>query len=163
MYKPSEILNQLNKELFETLHGRGESTDVADGMDLALVCYEPKTKHLEFAGAFNSMYLVREGQSKEIGADRFSIGKNTGPDKKFTNNEVEVLPGDMIFVSSDGYADQFGGKDSKKFKRKALIDLFVNIAPENSENQRLMLDKAFEDWRKDIEQVDDVLVIGRKF
>ncbi len=163
IYKPSEILNQLNKELIETLHGRGESSDVADGMDLALVCYEPHNHHLQFAGAFNSLYLVRKNQPVEYPADRFSIGKNTGPDKKFTNNEVEIEAGDMIFVSSDGYADQFGGTDSKKFKRKALIELFIKIAPKNADEQREMLDKSFEDWRSDIEQVDDVLVIGRRF
>jgi serine phosphatase RsbU (regulator of sigma subunit) len=136
---------------------------VADGMDLALVCYEPEKHRLQYAGAFNSLYLVRNGENTEYPADRFSIGKNTGPDKKFTNNEVDILPGDMIFVSSDGYADQFGGTDSKKFKRKAMIDLFVRIAPVSVEEQRNILDKSFEDWRKDIEQVDDVLVIGRRF
>jgi ligand-binding sensor domain-containing protein/serine phosphatase RsbU (regulator of sigma subunit) len=163
IYKPSEILNRLNQELTETLHTHGESFDVADGMDLSLVCYEPEKNRLQYAGAFNSLYLIRNGQPIEYPADRFSIGKNTGPDKKFANSEVDIEPGDMIFVSSDGYADQFGGADSKKFKRKALIELFVNITPKSADEQRNILDKSFEDWRRDIEQVDDVLVIGRKF
>ncbi len=163
IYEPSEILNKLNKELIDTLHGREESSDVADGMDLALICFDPETRKLKYAGAFNSLYLIRKGQQIEYPADRFSIGRNTGPDKKFKNNEVTIETEDMIFVCSDGYADQFGGEEGKKFKRKALVELFISIANNTANEQKNILDKNFENWRKDIEQIDDVLVIGRKF
>jgi serine phosphatase RsbU (regulator of sigma subunit) len=163
IYQPAEILNKLNMELSDTLQGHGETASVADGMDLALMSYDPKTRILQYAGAYNSLFLIRNKEYIEYKADRFSIGKNTGPDMKFTNNEVKIEPGDTVFVTSDGYEDQFGGEGMKKFKRKAMIELFVKIANLPAENQRDILDKTFEDWRANIEQVDDVLIIGRKF
>jgi ligand-binding sensor domain-containing protein/serine phosphatase RsbU (regulator of sigma subunit) len=161
--KPSEILNKLNKELTETLHSKGESTNVADGMDLSLVCFNSKKNTLEFAGAYNSLFLIRDGKLIEYPANRFSIGRNTGPDNEFSNHEVSILPDDMIFLCSDGFEDQFGGINGKKFKRKSLNELFVSIANLDAQLQKETLDKVFEQWRSELEQIDDVLVIGRKF
>jgi len=161
--QPSEILNKLNKELTETLHSQGESTNVADGMDLSLICYNSKKRIIEFAGAYNSLYLIRDGKSIEYPANRFSIGRNTGPDREFTNHEISILPNDMIFLCSDGFEDQFGGINGKKFKRKSLVELFVAIALLDAQQQKETLDTVFEQWRSEYEQIDDVLVIGRKF
>ncbi len=161
--KPSEILNKLNKELTETLHTQGESMNVADGMDLSLICYNSKERILEFAGAFNSLYLIREGKLTEYPANRFSIGRNTEPDKEFTNHKISIIPDDMIFLCSDGFEDQFGGINGKKFKRKSLVELFVSIAHLDALTQKETLDRVFEQWRSEYEQIDDVLVIGRKF
>ncbi len=161
--KPSEILNKLNKELTETLHTQGESMNVADGMDLSLICYNSKERILEFAGAFNSLYLIREGKLTEYPANRFSIGRNTGQDKEFTNHKISIIPDDMIFLCSDGFEDQFGGINGKKFKRKSLVELFVSIAHLDALTQKETLDRVFEQWRSEYEQIDDVLVIGRKF
>jgi serine phosphatase RsbU (regulator of sigma subunit) len=161
--KPSEVLNKLNTELTETLRTQGESTNVADGMDLSLICYNSKKRILEFAGAYNSLYLIRDGKSIEYPANRFSIGRNTGPDKEFTNHEISILPNDMIYLCSDGFEDQFGGINGKKFKRKSLVELFVTIALLDAQQQKETLDTIFEQWRSEYEQIDDVLVIGRKF
>jgi len=164
VYKPSEILDLLNKELVNTLHSQlDSSSNVADGMDLSLINFNPETNIIQFAGAFNSLYHICNGEIKEYAADRFSIGRNTGPNLKFTNHEFSVNKGDMVFLCSDGYEDQFGGPNGKKFKRKSLLQLFQNVASYDAEKQKELIDKAFEDWKKDTEQIDDVLVIGRKF
>ena len=120
IFEPSGILYKLNQELSETFHSQGETSNVADGMDMALFCYEPSAHRLTYAGAFNPLILIRNGELTELPANRFSIGRNTGPDMKFESHQIEIQKNDAVFLSSDGYEDQFGGPDGKKFK--AQID-----------------------------------------
>jgi ligand-binding sensor domain-containing protein/serine phosphatase RsbU (regulator of sigma subunit) len=162
IYKPSAILDRLNEEVAITLHQRGEDI-VNDGMDIALVCHDPALGMLEYAGAFNPLILIRNNELTEIKADRFAIGRATGKEKSFTNHEIRLEKDDALYIYSDGYADQFGGPENKKFKTSALKDLLIGISPLDVEEQRRILDRTFENWRMNQEQIDDVLVIGRKF
>jgi ligand-binding sensor domain-containing protein/serine phosphatase RsbU (regulator of sigma subunit) len=162
--EPGKILTRLNREIISTLHQRTDSGDVYDGMDLAMTCYIPEENILEFAGAFNPLYLVRNGELQETEADKISIGRssfNTGVE--FTNQRLEVKPGDTVYLFSDGYADQFGGELMKKFKYKNLKELILKMQDQTMEQQRIILDQTIEDWRGDVEQLDDILVIGRRF
>ncbi|MCK4746082.1 MAG: SpoIIE family protein phosphatase, partial [Bacteroidales bacterium] len=162
--EPGKILTQLNKEVIETLHQRTDSGDVYDGMDLALVAYDRKEKYLEFAGAFNPLYLIRNGEILETKADKVSIGRSSFRTKaEFTNHRIEVQSGDTIYMFSDGYADQFGGEMMKKFKYKNLKELILKIQPEAMDKQRTILDQTIEQWKGEVEQLDDILVIGRRF
>jgi ligand-binding sensor domain-containing protein/serine phosphatase RsbU (regulator of sigma subunit) len=161
-YKPSEILDQLNEEVATNLHQKGEDI-VNDGMDVALVCYNPANHVIEYAGAFNPLIVIRQGEIMEIKADRFSIGRSTGKEKTFTNHELTIQKGDSLFLFSDGYADQFGGEFGKKFKTSALRDLMVKISGLDTSRQKNILDSTFEKWRLNQDQIDDVLIIGRKF
>lgn len=165
IYKPGEILDALNVEVVESLKTTDEESTVYDGMDLALVCYDRKSGVLEFAGGYNPLLMIRDGELSEIKADRFGIGRSSRieENKNFTNHVVEVKKGDTMFIFSDGYADQFGGETGKKFKSKPMKELFLAIIEKSAAEQREILDKTFEAWRGDIGQVDDVLVIGRKF
>jgi serine phosphatase RsbU (regulator of sigma subunit) len=160
--KPSEILDRLNEEVAITLHQKGEAV-VNDGMDISLICYNPATRLLEFAGAFNSLVIIRNGEITELKADRFAIGRSLGPEKKFLNHEFVIEPDDSVYMFSDGFADQFGGPQGKKFKTSALKDLLSNICEFDEETQLKILDGAFEDWKGTGDQIDDVLVFGRKF
>jgi ligand-binding sensor domain-containing protein/serine phosphatase RsbU (regulator of sigma subunit) len=162
IYKPSGILNRLNEEVAATLHQKGEAI-VNDGMDIALVCYTPETGILEYAGAFNPLVLVRNDELMEIKADRFAIGHSVGKEKFFTNHELKLEKGDNVYLYSDGYADQFGGPDEKKFKTATLKEQLVKISSLSSERKLKSLDTAFEDWKGNCEQIDDVLVMGRTF
>ncbi len=162
IYKPSDILNRLNEEVASTLHQKGEAI-VNDGMDISLICYHPQTGILEYAGAFNPLILVKNGVLMEIKADRFAIGHSIGKAKLFENHEVQIEKGDTVYLYSDGYADQFGGKDGKKFKTATLKELLVQITPLSSERKMKMLDTTFENWKGSGEQIDDVLVMGRSF
>jgi ligand-binding sensor domain-containing protein/serine phosphatase RsbU (regulator of sigma subunit) len=161
---PGKILTQLNKEILETLHHRSDMGDVYDGMDLALVSYDSKGKFLEYAGAFNPLYLVREGEILETKADKISIGRSAlKTEAEFRNHRIEVRPGDTVYLFSDGYADQFGGELMKKFKYGNLKNLILKIQAEPMPQQRIIMDHTIEKWRGDIEQLDDILVIGRRF
>jgi ligand-binding sensor domain-containing protein/serine phosphatase RsbU (regulator of sigma subunit) len=161
--EPGMILNELNREVVETLHHTSDDGDVTDGMDLSLITFDRNNMVIKFAGAYNSMYLVRDGELLEVKADRQPIGLG-GPEKKeFKTEIVEVRKGDMVYLFSDGYADQFGGEKLKKFKSTNMKDLLVKISGEKVEKQRDILDDSIEKWRGNIEQVDDILVIGRRF
>lgn len=162
--EPGKILTQLNKEVLATLHQRSDMGDVYDGMDLALVSYDRKGKYLEYSGAFNPLYLVRDGKILETKADKISIGRSSlKTEAVFQNHRIEVRPGDTVYLFSDGYADQFGGELMKKFKYRNLKELILKIQPESMTQQRIILDHTIEKWRGDIEQLDDILVIGRRF
>ncbi len=162
VHTPSEILNRLNHEVATTLHQKGESI-VNDGMDIALISYSPDTGKIEYAGAFNPLIIVRNHELIEIKADRFAIGRSTGKDKAFTNHEVRIEKGDSLYLYSDGYADQFGGPEGKKFKTASLKELLVNISSFDADSQLKILETTFEDWKAGQEQIDDVLVVGRRF
>jgi len=162
--EPGKILSQLNKEVLETLHQRSDSREVYDGMDLALVCYDRKQKYLEYSGAFNPMYLVRNGELIETRADKKSIGRSSvNTDAEFTNHRIDIQEGDTVYLFSDGYADQFGGEHMKKFKYKNLKETIIKIQGETMSQQRAIMDHTIEKWRGDLDQLDDILVIGRRF
>lgn len=161
---PGKILEELNNEVVLTLHQEGAIGDVMDGMDLALIAFDTKKRVVEYAGAYNPMYLVRDGELLETKADRQAIGKSVDNDSKvFNTKKVSVKKGDVVYLFSDGYADQFGGEKLKKFKSRNMKDLMVRIADKAIEDQKKILDESIEKWRGKVEQVDDILVIGRKF
>lgn len=162
--RPNEILGELNRQVIATLQHRSEFGDVYDGMDLALVAYDPKKNQLEYSGAFNPLYLVRDGELHEYKADKRAIGHSTfNLVTEFSNHLIDIKKGDMIYMFSDGYADQFGGPLGKKFKYKSLKEIFLSIQDQPVESQRTALNDAIETWRGDHEQVDDILIIGRRF
>jgi len=159
--RPAEILDQLNVEVTKSLLQRGEKV-INDGMDLALISFDKKKKEIEFAGAYNPLVIVRDGEHITIKADRFPIGMAQAGSKKFTNNEVEVMSGDMLYMFSDGYADQFGGPNSKKFKSLNLKKEFLKISnlPVNAQKDHLI--KTLDEWKGEQGQIDDILIIGTR-
>lgn len=161
--EPGKILSELNREVVETLHHTREEGDVYDGMDLSLITFNKKKMEIEYAGAYNSMYLVRNGELLETKADRQPIGLAAGVDKTFNTRVVKVQQDDLVYLFSDGYADQFGGEKLKKFKSKNMKELLLQISGESIERQRQILDESIEKWRGNVEQIDDILVIGRRF
>ena len=162
IYQPAAILNRLNEEVAHTLHQKGEDI-VNDGMDIALVAYDSNANELQYAGAFNPLILIRGEELMETKADRFAIGRATGKEKEFTNHTIAIKKGDVVYMFSDGYADQFGGPDSKKFKTANLKELFISIREKAMDEQLEILDNTIETWRGGHEQIDDILVMGRKF
>ncbi|MFC2116516.1 two-component regulator propeller domain-containing protein [Bacteroidota bacterium] len=162
--KPSEILEQLDAEVSKTLRQQDEIITVRDGMDMTLIAYQRDKSLIEFAGAINPIYLVRNGELIETKGDRLAIGRSEiNQEKYFTNHNIKIEKGDTIYMFSDGYADQFGGESGKKFKIAPLKELILNIQDKNMEEQHSILDNTIEAWRGDIEQVDDILIIGRRF
>ena len=161
---PAEILKRLDREVTRTLHQQEETVTIMDGMEMTLISYRRDKKLIEFAGAINPVYLIREGELQEIKGSRYAIGRSKIPEEKeFTNHEISIRESDVIYMFSDGYADQFGGPKGKKFKPGPMKDLLKKIHPQSMEAQRHILNKTIESWRGNIKQVDDILVIGRRF
>lgn len=163
--RPSAILDLLNVEVYNALHQREEvSETVRDGMDLSLISYSRSDSVVEYAGAYNSLYLVSNGELKEIKASKFAIGYSLrDADQGFENHRIRIQNGDLVYLFSDGYADQFGGGSGKKFMSRNLRDLLLDIHLKPVEEQRSLLEGAFESWKGEHDQIDDVLIIGRKF
>jgi ligand-binding sensor domain-containing protein/serine phosphatase RsbU (regulator of sigma subunit) len=162
IHEPAEILDRLNEEVATALHQKGEEA-VRDGMDLALVSYSPETRELQYAGAFNPLFLIQGGEMIEVKANRFAIGRSTDREMKFTNHKLKIKKGDAIYLFSDGYSDQFGGPECKKFKTANLRKLLLSIWEKNMEEQRAVIEKTYEDWKGDHEQIDDIIIVGRRF
>jgi serine phosphatase RsbU (regulator of sigma subunit) len=164
---PSEILDELNQGLSETLRQTEEDSIVKDGMDMALCSLqknESGSHTLQFAGANNPLWIIRKTNSKvveEIKGDKFPVGIFLGEElQKFKNHSVELFQGDSIYIFTDGFADQFGGEKGKKFKYKPLQNLLMNIQDKSMQEQKDILDKTITSWKGNLEQVDDILIIG---
>jgi serine phosphatase RsbU (regulator of sigma subunit) len=160
--RPSEVLKVLNKLAFEALHKDREQFLVRDGMDMALCNYDPSRRVLEYAGANSPLYIVRGTEVLHFQPDKRPIGSFELDGQDFTDHRILLEQGDMVYLFSDGYADQFGGPKGKKFLYKRFRDLLLEISRYPAERQSSMLEEAFRGWRGVHEQVDDILVIGMR-
>ena len=160
---PATILDKLNEGVSETLHHGHEDSQAKDGMDLSFCTIDFKTLELQYAGAYNPLYLIRNGELIQTKADKFPIGLFLGEEKKkFTNHSIQLQKGDSVYIFSDGYADQFGGPNGKKFMANHFRDLLMQVHQQPIEKQKEVLNKTIEEWRGPLDQVDDILVIGVK-
>jgi serine phosphatase RsbU (regulator of sigma subunit) len=158
--KPSEILDKLT-ELVEETFGQNNQTQINDGMDIALCSYDRKTRQLEFSGANNPLYIISNGEFTEIKGDKQPIGAFDHR-KKFTNHTIDLKKDDSIYIFSDGYADQFGGVMKKKFKYNQFKTMLASMTEKPMAEQREYLNSTITAWMGDLEQVDDICVIGVK-
>lgn len=160
---PAQILDHLNIGVSETLHQKDENSTSKDGMDIAICSLNHKTKVLEYAGAFNPLYLLRNGEIIQTKGDKFPIGSFLdGETPSFTNNKIQLLSGDQIYIFSDGYADQFGGPRGKKMMYKKFRDILIENGNKDLSVQKDILRDYLLDWMGDEEQVDDIIVMGVK-
>jgi serine phosphatase RsbU (regulator of sigma subunit)/HAMP domain-containing protein len=159
--EPATILNYLNNGVSETLHQGLDENTTRDGMDIALCAIDYETNELQFAGAYNPMYIIRKGELIEIKADKFPIGMYVGENQKYyTNNKYSLEKGDTVYIFSDGYVDQFGGDKGKKFMAKKFRQTLLDIQHLSLAEQKHHLDNTIEKWKGAQEQVDDILIIG---
>ena len=157
-----EILYLLNKGIIDTI-GKGDKTGIKDGMDISICVIDKEAKTLEYSGAFRPLYMIRENKLEEIKGGRFSIGMlNVDEKDKIGKSVINIEKDDVFYMFSDGYADQFGGPDEKKYKYRRFRYLLLNIHKQNMEEQKAILDKSIEDWKGDNEQVDDIMIVGIK-
>jgi serine phosphatase RsbU (regulator of sigma subunit) len=158
--KPADILDKLT-ELVEETFGQNNQTQINDGMDIALCSYDRNTRELEFSGANNPLYIISKGEFIEIKGDKQPIGAFDHR-KKFTNNMMTLKKDDSIYIFSDGYADQFGGAMKKKFKYNQFKTMLTGMNGTPMAEQKNILNNTITDWMGDLEQVDDICVIGVK-
>ena len=150
-----EILRSSIKDIF-TVSGN------KDGMDIAYCIFDTENKTLQYSGAYNPMYLIRNGELVEYKAIRNPIGIHFR-EKNFVTHTIEIQKGDVIFLSSDGFADQISSEPRKKFSYRKLKDLLVEIHKLPVSEQRQVLENTFDNWKEGIDQVDDVLIMGIRF
>ncbi|MGZ6540052.1 MAG: tetratricopeptide repeat protein, partial [Bacteroidia bacterium] len=161
--RPNLILNALNKGITKALKQTLEGSTVKDGMDIALCAFDQTKNILEYSGAYNSLWYIRNNSLTEIKADKKPIGVFLGEElKPFTNHEIQLEKGDTVYIFTDGFADQFGGPKGKKFKYKPLQQLLLDNQHLSMQEQRDLLDFTIEKWKGTLEQVDDILIIGIK-
>jgi ligand-binding sensor domain-containing protein/serine phosphatase RsbU (regulator of sigma subunit) len=162
---PNEDANKLLEILvahFTELFKDSDDISIKDGMDISLCKIDRANRMLSFAGAFNPLYLVRDNKIVEYKADRKSISlrADDSVEEKFTLHTIQIEPEDVFYVFSDGFADQFGGPEGKKFKYRRFRHLLLSIHRHPFAEQQKYLSESFELWRGNLEQVDDILIIG---
>lgn len=158
----AQILDELRTLVIKSLHQSGSVEETKDGMDMALCVFDSDLKRVQFAGAFNPLYLVRGNELIEGPADRMPVGFHDKQTTNFTNTEIPLQPGDTLYIFSDGYVDQFGGENGKKFMAKRFKQLLIDIHDKAMEEQKQILDVTITEWRGELDQVDDILVIGMR-
>jgi len=160
--KPSRILAIMNKGLEKTFsREKNIGTIIRDGMDIGLCVIDRKQKRFEYAGAFFPLYLVRDDMLIEVKGDKYIIGMN--PEGiEYTNHEVDLKEDDIIYIFSDGYVDQFGGQENKKFMYRRFRYLLLKIHSLPFEDQKAILEENITTWMSGNSQVDDIMVIGFK-
>ncbi len=176
---PGVILRKLRKEIIKSLGQKGESGEQKDGMDMSLVSINLENLELQFAGANNPLYVIKK-EKLEIENEKIILNSDSDskffyevkPDKmpiaiyekmdKFTTHTFKLEKGDSLYLFSDGYADQFGGNDNKKFKYKPFKELLLSNSEKPMSEQRQIIEKAFNEWKGNNDQIDDVTVLGIK-
>lgn len=161
--RANEILNQLRGQVIKSLHQTGKEDEARDGMEIALCVVDFNKKKLQYSGAFRSLYLIRDNELKELKGDSMPIGIYDDEELSFKNEELNFKENDIIYMFSDGYVDQLGGPNRKTFRSRYFKQLLVNIHQKPLLEQKTILEKKFEEWKRDIEQIDDILVMGIRF
>lgn len=161
--KASSILNLLRERVMRVLHQTGRDEENKDAIDMALCVFDPRKNELQYSGANNSLYHIRKKILTEIKADSMPVGVNAIEEESFSTQIVKLLKDDIVYIFSDGYADQFGGPNGKKFKYGPLKNLLIDISDKPLLKQKDILEKVITDWKGKEEQVDDILVFGIKF
>jgi len=160
----NQVLNELRKQIRNSLRQHGQAEESKDGIDMALCVIDEKHRVLQYSGANNPLYLIRDknGASEltEFKADKMPLGYYQGSFNPFTKQDIQLEYGDVFYLFSDGFVDQKGGKENKKFMSKKFKDLLIKIHQEPMEEQKNILDKTIKDWMGDGAQIDDILVIG---
>jgi len=160
--RANDILFHLREQVIRSLHQKGKKDEQRDGMDISLCIFNFKRKTMQFAGAFNQLYLIRKQELIELKGDKMPIGISVRKDQAFTNKEMQLKRNDSIYLCTDGFVDQIGGPRRKTFRSKYFKDLLLKIHERKPVAQLKTLEKTFEDWRGEIEQIDDILIIGIK-
>ncbi|MBI3509671.1 MAG: SpoIIE family protein phosphatase [Bacteroidetes bacterium] len=160
MTKPDELLNTQRKAIIMALNPEGADEESKDGMDCVLCSFDLKNNRVEFSCANNPLWILRNGEMMEFKADKQPVGMHEGIAINYTLHTTDLRKGDIIYTFTDGFADQFGGPRGKKFKYAQLKEKLLAMKNEKLALQKEQLSEIFEEWKGELEQLDDVLVIG---
>lgn len=159
-YNPSEILSHTRKTIIERLQKDGSAEGGKDGMDASLICFEFASQKFSYSAANNPIWVIRENNLIELKPDKMPVGKHDKDQIPFTQHEFILQKGDVIYTITDGFSDQFGGPKGKKIMAKQLKEFLIFISLLPMQEQKLKLNDVFDNWKGNLEQVDDVTIIG---
>ncbi|MFL5762325.1 MAG: tetratricopeptide repeat protein [Bacteroidia bacterium] len=157
---PAAVLSSVNRGVKKALRQDEKDSSSRDGMDMALCILHKKKMMLEYSGANRPLYLIRDNELTELVPTKVAIGGITPTDQEFSCKTIEIRKNDMLYMFTDGYADQFGGPEGKKFMTKRFKELLLSIHMKPAQEQEALLEKSLNDWKKNVSQVDDILVLG---
>lgn len=158
--EPAQILQKMNNRIKRSLQNHESNITANDGMDMALCTMDLRTKRLYYSGAYRPLIMIRKGELTEFKGDRRSIGGFSDYDAEFTVQEIDVKRGDVFYIFSDGYADQFGGGENRKYMTLRFKQFLLNHHHLPMQKQQELLASEHADWKGINEQIDDLLVIG---
>ncbi len=159
---PENVLNTQREAIIMSLNPEGSEEVSKDGMDCVLCSFDFNNRKLEFACANNPLWVIRNGELFDFRPDKYPVGLHEGEKQPFTRHELDLLPGDVVYTFTDGYADQFGGPRGKKFKYAQLKEVLRSVAALPMHEQKTHLEKTFDAWKGNLDQLDDMLVVGVK-
>ena len=157
----SKILEKLDDLVIREMRQHEQGTEVSTGMDISLCSFDFAKMEMRYSGAFQQLYFIRDGELQIFKGDRFSLGgtfKHEG--KKFSEHIIPIQRDDRLYMTTDGFLDQFGGPKNKKFTRKRFIELIQKANGETMYDQEMEIKNALQDWKGAYEQIDDILVVG---
>lgn len=162
--KPSDILNTLSNGVYKMLRQNSTNWGVKDGMEISVIVIDRQNSVLEYSGARRPLYIVRQNELLKLSADRFPIGFHTGQHlQKFSNYEMPLKKGDILYLFTDGYTNQFGGAQRKKFGSLQFQQFLLSFQHLDLLKQKQALEEKFEIWKgTDEDQIDDILIMGIK-
>jgi serine phosphatase RsbU (regulator of sigma subunit) len=158
--QPAKALNELRRQVKQALRQTGKQGEAEDGMDIALVSLDTKTRTIQFAGAMNPIYLISQNKLEEIKPDRMPVGFYPNEKAEFTNHEIQLKTNDLFYLFSDGYMDQFGGENGMKFNSSQFQRILLGNHDKPMQIQKEKLEQELTNWMKGYEQTDDILVMG---
>jgi serine phosphatase RsbU (regulator of sigma subunit) len=159
-YQPEKVLDILSVEVIKTLKQDKDKIEALDGLDMTLLKIDKKNRTVQFAGAGHTLYLLRDGKVYEEKGDPYPIGYFFGRRKPYVTKDLTLNKGDVLYLTSDGYIEQFGPMNKKKFGYQAFKNLLVEAGNEPIENQEDFFKNAINNWKANTTQVDDMLVMG---
>lgn len=159
---PSEILNHTRNTIIERLKKDGSPEGGKDGMDASLICFDFVNQKFTYSAANNPIWIIREHHMIELNPDKMPVGKHDKDQIPFTQHEFQLQNGDIIYTFTDGLPDQFGGPKGKKFKYTQLKELFISFNSKTMLEQKQMIEESLQNWKGNLEQVDDITILGFK-
>jgi serine phosphatase RsbU (regulator of sigma subunit) len=162
MEQPDKILDSVRRSLINTMNTEGNENS-KDGMDCVLCVFDQSKNKMTYAASNNTFYVLRDGELVISNVDKMPVGRSPKEDEPFNAHELYLKEGDLVYLLTDGYADQFGGPNGKKFRYKQLEELILKHHAEPMETQKKIFDSTIENWKGEVEQVDDILITGIKY
>jgi len=156
----AEVLTKMREQIIKSLDQKGLQGENKDGMDMALCKYDPKKGTVQYSGAYNPLLHISKNEINQLKGDSQPVGLHTGKKLPFTSKEIQVAKGDMLYIYSDGFPDQFGGEKGKKYLSGKFKKFLLSISDKPIDEQNTLIKDEFANWIGDHEQIDDVCVMG---